>query len=201
MPALTLSIPHQAFREYDIRGIAGREITVELAYRLGRTFAGMLPENETGRVVVGRDARLSGPELQQAVVEGLTDGGRNVLDIGMVPSPLAYFAVFHEHAAGCVMVTASHNPAPYNGFKLMRGKQSLHGDDIQQLMQRMESSPGLKAINPGHVRQQDVCRAYHEYVSADISLKRPLKVVIDAGNGPTGMIAAPLYRALCKSDQ
>jgi len=201
MPARTLSIPHQAFREYDIRGIAGSEITVELAYRLGRTFAGMLPENETGRVVVGRDARLSGPELQQAVIQGLTDAGRDVLEIGMVPSPLAYFAVFHEHAAGCVMVTASHNPAPYNGFKLMRGKQSLHGDDIQQLMQRMESAPGDKAVNPGHVRQQDICRAYHEYVSADINLKRPLKVVIDAGNGPTGMIAAPLYRALCKSEQ
>lgn len=199
MPAPKLNIPHQAFREYDIRGIAGSEITTGLAYRLGRAFAGSLPASEPGRVVVGRDARLSGPKLQQAVIQGLTDAGRDVLDIGMVPSPLAYFAVYHEHAAGCVMVTASHNPAAYNGFKLMRGKQSLHGNDIQQLMQRMEQEPGRNAASPGHVRQQDICRAYHEYVSADISLKRPLKVVIDAGNGPAGMIAAPLYRALCQS--
>jgi len=195
MPSPELTIPHHAFREYDIRGIAGKEITVELAYRLGWAFAGML--SDSGRVVVGRDARLSGPELLQAVIHGLTDAGRDVLDIGMVPSPLAYFAVFHEHAAGCVIVTASHNPAPYNGFKLMRGKESLHGDDIQQLMQNMEAAPEAKPAKPGHVRQQDICRAYHEYVSNDMQLRRPLRVVIDAGNGPTGMIAAPLYRALC----
>lgn len=193
-----LNIPHQAFREYDIRGIAGKEITTNLAYRLGHAFAGMLPADEKGRVVVGRDVRLSGPELQQAVIHGLVDAGRDVLDIGMVPSPLAYFSVFQTQAAGCVVVTASHNPSKYNGFKLMRGKQSLHGDEIQQLMQCMEQDfEEKKAKNPGHVRQQDVCRSYQEYVHADIQLRRPLKVVIDAGNGPSGIIAAPLYRSLC----
>jgi len=198
MPKPQLDIPQQAFREYDIRGIAGKEITVDLAYRLGHAFAGMLPANEKGRVVVGRDVRLSGPELQQAVIHGLTDAGRDVLDIGMVPSPLAYFAVFQTNAAGCVVITASHNPAKYNGFKLMRGKQSLHGDEIQQLMHCMQQDfEEKKAAKPGHVRQQDICRPYHEYVLADIQLKRPLKVVIDAGNGPSGIIAAPLYRDLC----
>ncbi len=192
-------IPQQAFREYDIRGIAGSEITPELAYRLGHAFAGMLPKDTAGHVVVARDVRLSGPELHKAVTDGLTDAGRDVLDIGMVPSPLAYFAVFHEHAAGCVIVTASHNPAEYNGFKLMRGRQSLHGDEIQDLMRRMQHAPGKHATRPGHVRQQDICRAYHEFVTSDIRLARPLKVVIDAGNGPAGIIAAPLYRALCPS--
>jgi len=192
-----LRIPHPAFREYDIRGIAGKEITVDLAYRLGHAFAGMLPADAHGRVAVGRDVRLSGPELQQAVIHGLTDAGRDVLDIGMVPSPLAYFAVFRQDAAGCVMVTASHNPAEYNGFKLMRGKQSLHGDEIQHLMRLMEQDHEEKAEKPGHVRQEDVCRPYHEHVLADIRLRRPLKVVVDAGNGPAGVIAAPLYRALC----
>jgi phosphomannomutase / phosphoglucomutase len=190
-------IPQQVFREYDIRGIAGEEISVDLAYRLGRAFADMLPCSSHGRVVVGRDARMSGRDLQQAVIQGLTDAGHDVLDIGMVPSPLAYFAVFHEHADGCVVITASHNPAEYNGFKLMRGKQSLHGDEIQQLMRHMQQGTGNKAARPGHVRQQDICRAYHEFVTEDVRLARPLTVVIDAGNGPTGMIAAPLYRTLC----
>ncbi|MDQ6972784.1 MAG: phosphomannomutase/phosphoglucomutase [Mariprofundaceae bacterium] len=192
-----LPIPHQAFREYDIRGIAGEEITPAFAYRLGRAFADTLPASCAGRIVVGRDARLSGPELQKALIRGLTDAGRDVLDIGMVPSPLAYFAVFKQDAAGCVMVTASHNPAPYNGFKLMRGKQSLHGDDIQALMQYMEDYDGEKSSAPGHIRQQDVCRDYHDSICPDTQLRRPLKVVIDAGNGPTGIIAAPLYRNLC----
>jgi len=201
MPSRNTRIPHQAFREYDIRGIAGSEITAAFAYRLGHAFAGMLPPDakgdQCGRIVVGRDVRLSGPELQQAVIRGLVDAGRDVLDIGMVPSPLAYFAVFHEGAAGCVMVTASHNPAEYNGFKLMLGKQSLHGEDLQRLMQLMQQDHEEKADKPGHVRQEDICRPYHEHVCGDIRLERPLKVVIDAGNGPAGIIAAPLYRALC----
>ncbi len=192
-----LNIPHQTFREYDIRGIAHKEITPEFAWHLAHEFAGMLPENANEPVVVGRDARLSGPELQQAVIRGLTDAGRNVLDIGMVPSPLAYFAVFQQNSAGCIMVTASHNPSEDNGFKLMRGKESLHGKDIQTLMQRMEKHKKIVPPEHGHVRQQDVCRAYHDHVLADIRLARPLKVVIDAGNGPSGIIAAPLYRKLC----
>jgi len=200
MSGAQMNIPHQVFREYDIRGLVGKEITVDLAYRLGHAFAAMLPADASGRVVVGRDVRLSSPELQQAVIHGLTDAGRDVLDIGMAPSPLAYFAVFHEQAAGCVVITASHNPAEYNGFKLMRGQQSLHGDEIQELMLRMEADAGGKVGTPGHVRQEDVCRPYHEYVEADIQLRRPLKIVIDAGNGPSGMIAAPLYRALCPAE-
>ncbi|MDX8391201.1 MAG: phosphomannomutase/phosphoglucomutase [Mariprofundaceae bacterium] len=192
-----LKIPHQIFREYDIRGIAHKEITAEFARRLARAFAGMLPANTIQPVVVGRDARLSGPELQQAVIRGLTDAGRDVLDIGMVPSPLAYFAVFQQNSAGCIMVTASHNPGEYNGFKLMRGKESLHGKDIQTLMQRMQHDEKTAPLAPGHKYQQDICRAYHEHVCADIRIERPLKVVIDAGNGPSGIIAAPLYRNLC----
>jgi len=194
-----LNIPHQAFREYDIRGIAHDEITPEFARRLAQAFASMLPEDASNPVVVGRDARLSGPELQQAVIRGLMDSGFDVLDIGMVPSPLAYFAVFRQNAAGCIMVTASHNPGEYNGFKLMRGLESLHGKDIQTLMQRMEQNKAATSTQHGHVQQQDVCRTYHEHVRSDIRLNRPLKVVIDAGNGPSGIIAAPLYRDLCSN--
>jgi len=189
------SFPHHIFREYDIRGIAGEDVTIELAYRLGAAFARMLPATDTA-VVVGRDVRLSGPELHDAVMRGLCDAGRSVLDIGMVPTPLAYFGVFHTHAAGCIMVTASHNPSEYNGFKLMRGKESLHGEDIQTLKNLILDEEAAAGATPGSVRKMDMIPVYKEQLLEDISLDRPLKVVIDAGNGPSGIIAAPLYRAL-----
>ncbi len=189
------SFPHQTFREYDIRGIAGSEITEQLAYSLAQAYASMLPDRESRPVIVGRDVRISGPALQRAVIEGLRDSGVDVIDIGMVPTPLAYYGVFHLDIAGCVMVTASHNPGNYNGFKMMRGRESLHGEDIQRLKGLM-LIPQKKAAKRGEVQQVDVLPDYASFVTSDIRLSRPLKVVIDAGNGPSGVIAAPIYRAL-----
>ncbi len=188
--------PHHCFREYDIRGIAGTEITEELACRLGAAYAETLPADESRPVVIGRDVRLSGPKLQQAVIRGLLDAGCDVLDIGMVPTPLAYFTVFNQNSAGCIMITASHNPGEYNGFKLMRGKNSLHGEDIlkiRRLIQRPETTPGQTG---GKREEMDIKPVYHDFIARGIVLPRPLKVVIDAGNGPAGIIAAPLYRQL-----
>jgi Phosphomannomutase len=189
------AIPDHIFREYDIRGIAGREITVDLAYRIGATLMRMLPATEAP-VVVGRDARLSGPELQDAVIRGLTEAGGNVLDIDMVPTPLAYFAVFSQEAAGCVVITASHNPGEYNGFKLMRGQETLFGEDIQKLKEMLSQKPSRGESNKGHVRQMDIAPHYQEFLCKDIRIQHPLKVVIDAGNGVAGITAAPAYRAL-----
>ena len=190
------TFPAHIFREYDIRGIAGEEVTPELAYRLGQCMAQMLPEGDAP-VIIGRDVRLSGPAIQQGVMDGLLDAGVDMIDIGMVPTPLAYFGVFHHDAAGCVMVTASHNPGQYNGFKMMRGKESLHGDDIRRLQALMAS--GERPARPsrkGSLRQEDILPAYSHFVLDDIHLARPLKVVIDAGNGPSGIVAAPLFRQL-----
>ncbi len=185
--------PHHVFREYDIRGIAGRDITPAFARALGQAHAAMLPAHDDRPVVIGRDVRESGPELMTAVIEGATSAGRDVLDIGMVPTPLAYFAVHHLDAAGCIQVTASHNPAEYNGFKMMLGKESLHGEAIQRLMTLMENPPE-PASEPGRTQAMDVQPDYHRFVVEDCPLARPLKVVIDAGNGPSGVIAAPIYR-------
>ena len=193
--------PHHAFREYDIRGIAGSDITEALAYKLGKAYAAMLtarasqPASELPPVIVGRDVRLSGLMLQTAVIRGLHDAGLNVIDVGIVPTPLAYYAVYQLEAAGSVQVTASHNPGPYNGFKMMIGKSSLHGDEIQQLKQLMLQDHD-NAEQPGTTVKQDIADQYINFVANDCPLTKPMKVVIDAGNGPSGMIAAPLYRRL-----
>jgi len=187
--------PHHTFREYDIRGIAGTEITEDIAYRLGLAYTTLLPENETRPVIVGRDVRLSGPSLMAAVIEGVRDGGKDVMDIGMGPTPLAYYGVFHLDGAGCIQITASHNPGDYNGFKMMRDRESLHGEAIQRIKSLILSSPA-KASRRGKVSKANIHGDYHDFVVSDCALMQPLKVVIDAGNGPSGVIAAPAYRAL-----
>ncbi len=195
MPLDSKTFPHHAFREYDIRGIAGEDITEELAYRLGHAYATLLPKDEIRPVIVARDVRISGPIIQAAVIRGLRDAGADVIDIGMVPTPLAYFGVYHLEGAGCIMVTASHNPGNYNGFKMMKGKDSLHGEEIQALKKQMLKR-AKKSDTEGSLTRVDVVPAYADYVQQDVQISRPLKVVIDAGNGPSGMIAAPIYRNL-----
>lgn len=191
-----VDFPHHAFREYDIRGIAGSDITQALAYKLGKAYAAMLPEGESRPVIVGRDVRLSGPMLQAAVIQGLHDAGLNVIDVGIVPTPLAYFAVYQMDAAGSVQITASHNPGEYNGLnKMMIGKSSLHGHEIQQLKLLMLQDHD-NAGHPGTTIEQDIAPQYINFVVNDCPLTAPMKVVIDAGNGPSGLIAAPLYRRL-----
>lgn len=187
--------PDHIFREYDVRGIVGLDIDAALAYRLGRAFAAMLPAEDARPVSVGRDVRLSGPELQQATMQGLADAGRDIIDIGITPTPLAYFSVFALDTAGSLQVTASHNPGEYNGFKMMIGRESLHGSDIQKLKRQMqtESAPSSRK---GKIRSHRIDAEYIEFVVRDCPLSRPLKVVIDAGNGPSGLIAGPLYRRL-----
>lgn len=187
--------PRHIFREYDIRGIAGSDITEHAAYQLGKAFAAMLPADDPHPVVVGRDVRLSGPKLQQAAMNGLMDAGRSVIDIGIVPTPLAYFAVHQLETSGCLMVTASHNPAEYNGFKMMIGKSSLYGEDIQRLKKLVGQSLPAAQVR-GRKKLLDIVDDYIDFVVADCSLSRPLKVVIDAGNGPAGIVAAPLYSRL-----
>ena len=187
--------PHHIFREYDIRGIAGTDITTGFAYQLGKAFADMLPKDEHQPISVARDVRLSGEALQQAVMQGLCDAGIDVLDLGMQPTPLAYYSVFEMHTAGCIVITASHNPAQYNGFKLMVGKESLHGKDIQKLKALMQKNIPY-ARQPGNIKSISIQHMYEDFVVRDCILKRPLKVVIDAGNGPSGIIAAPLYRRM-----
>ncbi|MDQ6956263.1 MAG: phosphomannomutase/phosphoglucomutase [Mariprofundaceae bacterium] len=193
------TFPHHVFREYDIRGTAGDEINEELAYRLGKAFAAILPEHDNRAVSVARDVRLSGEMLQDAVMRGLNDAGKDVIDLGMVPTPLAYYSVFYLDTAGCIMVTASHNPSKDNGFKLMKGQKSLYGEDVQLLKRLIQQGLEDSAIH-GTIKTHKIQSDYEDFVVTDCPLSnllsRPLRVVIDAGNGPSGIIAAPLYRRM-----
>ncbi len=188
--------PHHIFREYDIRGLADTEVTEAFATCLAQSFTRFLPAPTTAPIVVGRDVRLSGLKLQQALIQALLEQGFDVVDVGMVPTPLVYYAVHQWDAAGCMMVTASHNPAEYNGFKMMAGKDSLHGKDIQKLKALMLEPHAHVSQKQGHLSEVNVLPDYTRFVTQDCPLDRRLKVVIDAGNGPSGVVASPIYRAL-----
>lgn len=200
-----MKIPRHAFREYDIRGVADDELTDELAHALGRTFAWMIrestPAEKTPRIAVGRDGRLSSDRLFRALTEGLREEGVDVIAVGVGPTPLLYFAAHHLGTDGAVMITASHNPAPDNGFKLMRGTASFFGADIQALADRLESIETAAHAEPprrGTFEETDLASAYIESVrrSSRIYADRPLRFVIDAGNGAAGPLGLATLRAL-----
>ncbi len=178
------------FREYDIRGVAERDLTSDLAHRLGRALAEMLaPQGRAPRLVVARDCRLSGERLVGALIDGLMQGGAHVTDVGVGPTPLMYFGVHHFDADGGIMVTGSHNPADDNGFKIMKGKASFFGQDLLALRQRVKE-PFLAPSEPGSVVRANVDDAYVEAVTSRVTLgPARFPFVIDAGNGASGPLA------------
>lgn len=192
MPAIAPDI----FKAYDIRGIVGRNLTEETAYLIGRAIAARAAAQGICEIALGRDGRLSGPALMAALARGITDSGLKVLDVGMVATPMLYFAAVQHCGGSGVMITGSHNPPDYNGFKMMLGGQTLAGDDIQALRHRIETEDFVSGSPHGHVRQHDIAAEYQNHISGHIRLARPLKIVIDAGNGVAGAFAGKLYRAL-----
>ncbi len=192
--AVSPDIDH-IFRQYDIRGVVGQQLDSDLVYRLGRSLATYYEQHGVSKVSVGRDARLSSPEFRDALVEGLTEGGCDVIDLGMVPTPLLYYSLFKLDLEGGVMITGSHNPKDYNGFKICLGKTTVFGDEIQRIKSILRSEQ--YAVGSGTVRQTDIIAEYIEYVASGISKgERDLRVVVDAGNGVGGVVAVPLYRRL-----
>jgi len=154
-----MAIAPGIFRQYDIRGVVGDDLTVEAARALGGAYAALLREREvTGEVAVGRDNRPSGEALRDALVQGLTEAGANVVDIGVVPTPLLYWSLHHLGVAGGIQITGSHNPPEYNGFKLCLGTESLHGHDIQHLLALIRSNAAPKG--KGEVRHEQVIDGY-----------------------------------------
>ena len=187
------------FRAYDIRGIVDDNLTLEVAYQVGRAFATEALAAGRQRVLTGRDGRLSGPALQEALNRGLTAGGANVLDIGMAPTPVLYFAVETSGAGAGMMVTGSHNPADYNGFKMVLNGRPLPESAIQGLRRRIER--GAFSSGQGQVSRQDFAGSYSNEVVADANLcgSTPLTVAVDCGNGVAGLLAPKLLRRLgCK---
>jgi phosphomannomutase/phosphoglucomutase len=196
----------QAFREYDIRGVAERDLTSELAEAIGRGYGTMIARGRDPkgvRIAVGRDCRLSSPRLHEALLRGLARVGVHVIDIGIGPTPLLYFAVFHTDADGGVMITGSHNPGDENGFKMMRGKASFFGREIQELralIEKEEFAPGATGTleqATGTVEHRDVQGAYVDEMKKRFgSFTRPLPFVVDAGNGAGGPLAIRAMKAL-----
>jgi phosphomannomutase len=174
------------FKAYDIRGVVPTTINEEIARGLGRAFGTMAMQQGERTVAVGRDGRLSGPGLADALMAGLQDAGMTVIDVGMVTTPMLYFAASTLCKSG-IQVTGSHNPKDYNGFKMVLGGRAIYGDDIQTLRTTMETNSWTLQL--GGARQQaDVLADYSARIVGDIKLARPIKIVVDCGNG----VAAPL---------
>jgi phosphomannomutase/phosphoglucomutase len=185
------------FREYDIRGEAARDLDDVSVRRIGRGLAELLRTDaeKAPRIAVARDCRLSGPRLFQALTEGLTRGGAEVLDCGEGPTPKLYFSVHHLNADGGVMITGSHNPAPDNGFKIMQGKGSFFGASIQKLRALVEG-PELPDRAGGKLSREDVDDAYVARLVSGLEFaRRDLRVVVDAGNGAAGPLGTRALRA------
>ena len=187
-------IPADIFKAYDIRGIVGSTLTPEIAKLIGRAVGSQARDIGQSSVVVGWDGRLSSPELAGALIEGLRQTGIDVIDIGMVTTPMAYFAAHHLETGAAAMVTGSHNPPEYNGIKIVLGGDALHGEAIQALRSRIEA--GDFHEGRGGLRREDVSEAYLHRIAGDVRLARPMKVLIDAGNGVAGAYAPRLFRAL-----
>ncbi|WP_293604863.1 phosphomannomutase/phosphoglucomutase [Polaromonas sp. UBA4122] len=183
------------FKAYDIRGVVPSTINEELAVALGKAFGTIaLAEGET-TVAVGRDGRLSGPGLCAALARGLAAAGVNVIDVGRVTTPMLYFAASTLATSG-IQVTGSHNPKDYNGFKMVLAGRAIYGEDIQALRRMMESESWVLPGTSGVISRVDVEPAYRERIVSSIKLSRPLKIVIDSGNGIAGASAPAIFRAL-----
>lgn len=182
------------FRAYDIRGVVGRTLDATTARAIGRAVASEAKAQGGTQVVVARDGRLSGPELLAAVTDGILEAGLDALDIGAVPTPVLYFAVNELGAGSGVMVTGSHNPPEYNGFKIMINGQTLAGEEIQALRRRIEERN--YSSGEGRLIDHNVLDLYTQRIGTDIQIERPLKVVVDCGNGIAGVIAPRVMQAI-----
>lgn len=191
-----MDIRQEIFREYDIRGVFGQDLTPELATLIGRAVASRVYRAGKKEVAVGRDCRLSSPELAEGLMAGLLDSGCRVVDLGVVPTPLVYFSVFYKEKEAAVMITGSHNPPDFNGFKIMIGEETLYGPGIQELFHLIRERNFIQPESPGQRTTYDPIPDYLDYVSGRIKLERPVRVVIDPGNGTAGPVAGPLFRRL-----
>lgn len=189
-------VPASIFRAYDVRGVVGKTLTTDLVQQIGRAIGSEASARNQQVIVVGRDGRLSGPELMDALTRGLRSAGRDVIDVGCVPTPLLYFATHFLNTGSGVMLTGSHNPPDYNGLKIMLAGETLFGEGISALRTRIET--GDLVGGTGNLQNMDVISEYIRRVSEDIPVAfgKSFKVVVDCGNGIAGVVAPKLFRAL-----
>ncbi|MBS0348061.1 MAG: phosphomannomutase/phosphoglucomutase [Proteobacteria bacterium] len=186
----------EIFKAYDIRGIVDKTLTAEAVRAIGQALGSEAVARGQKAIAVGRDGRLSGPELAGALADGIRAAGVDVIDVGCVPTPLTYFAAYELGTNSCVSVTGSHNPPDYNGLKMVLGGQTLFGELIQGLRQRIIDGNLVSAAEPGKLTQADVVPAYVDKIVGDVKLSRPMKVVMDCGNGVAGAVAPELFKRL-----
>lgn len=184
------------FKAYDIRGIVGKTLTEEVAHAVGMVLGAMAKSQGIASICVGRDGRLSGPSLSGALMRGIAQAGTDVKDIGMVPTPVLYFATKYLNNGSGVAVTGSHNPADYNGLKMMMGGLTLFGDQIKDIYNTIVAGKLETAEKPGTIETVDVLGAYIEAVTKDVRLARPMKIAVDCGNGVAGPTARAIFTAL-----
>ena len=185
------------FKAYDIRGVIDSTLDAGVARSIGQAFGQAALAKGERSVVIGRDGRLSGPELTAALAEGLQAAGVDVIDLGMVATPMVYFATnVLEGTRSGIMVTGSHNPPDYNGFKMVLASEAIHGEAITALYDSIQAHDGSSAAQPGSYSTHDIRTAYLERIIGDVKIARPIKIAVDCGNGVAGAFAGDLYRGM-----
>ncbi len=182
------------FREYDIRGVVDKDLTRETVRELARGAGSYFARHGIKRITVGRDCRPSSDPFFEALLEGLLASGMEVIDVGVCPTPLLYFSIVHLAQEGGVMITGSHNPPEFNGFKICVGKDAIYGREIQRVREIIEKRDYVQG--KGTLAQHDIIQDYHHYLLSNIRLNRKIKVVVDAGNGTGGVVGVPIMREL-----
>jgi len=195
-PAAPVAIDRGIFRAYDIRGIVGETLDAGVAELIGQAIGSLMEAKGLDDIVVGRDGRLSGPELSAGLIAGLRKAGRNVIDIGLAPTPLVYFGSYHLRTGCCVAITGSHNPPDYNGFKIVVGAETLAGPALADLYARIAEDRLHTAKQEGGLSERDIGEDYVERIAGDIQIGKRLKVVVDAGNGVAGAIGPRVLEAI-----
>jgi len=188
------NLPKEIFKAYDIRGIVGKSLTPEIVEAIGQAIGSEAEARAQSKIAIGRDGRLSGPELIAALARGIQKSGIDVIDVGCVATPMVYFAAYQLNTNCAVMLTGSHNPPDYNGLKMVLNGETLSGDTIQKLRLRIEQND--LAHGQGSYSQQDISAAYIARIVSHINLARPMKITVDCGNGVAGAYVANLYRQL-----
>ncbi|MEI7680141.1 MAG: phosphomannomutase/phosphoglucomutase [Betaproteobacteria bacterium] len=188
------TLPHEIFKAYDIRGIVGKTLTAPIVEVIGHSIGSELLERGRDTICIGRDGRLSGPELSAALAKGLRAAGVHVIDVGRVATPMLYFAAHHFDTQSGAMLTGSHNPPQYNGIKIVLDGVSLSGEAITALRTRAEA--GKLASGAGSYREENIAAQYLERIVGGIKLARPMKIAVDCGNGVAGATAPELFRRL-----
>ena len=184
----------EVFREYDVRGIVDKDLDFDFVYNLGRSIGTYSIPLGVKTMALGMDCRLSSPDYHEAIRRGINSTGIDIIDVGLCATPLLYFAIRHYNADGGVMITGSHNPPDYNGFKICVGPDTIYGRDIQKLREIMER--GKYISGNGVLRIADVSRYYEDYLFGNVKIKEGLNIVVDGGNGVAGLFALPLFKRL-----